>query len=120
MSKMVFGTFFDPGVELHGYTLNYDAKTRPFIAPDGSQYFADVSDDVYNVTLEWEGLTDSEIYDLERQLTSPQRYGGFIYTAGETNLLNEMTLLHYELEDLEYNKVFNDWNSLLFLGNEMR
>lgn len=111
-SKIQFGKFFEFAYDVYRYTSSYVQKSKPFMAADGSLYYTKTQEDAYQYQLEYKGVTDTEANNFESYLFEPDKYGGFVYTAGETNLLDEHTLLHYKVASYRLTKTWNEWNDL--------
>jgi hypothetical protein len=120
MSKLVFGSFFDMQNDVHSYGSGVVVPSTPFIAPDGSQYFVNTDENTYEFDFRWRGIPDSQVFELERKLVDPQVLGHFLYTSGESNLLDEIGLLHCELVEHSFRKDYSDWNDVEMSFKEMK
>lgn len=118
VSKIVFGKWFTFDFDLDSYTSEFLPATEPFISADGSVYYGKSYDDVRRYTLTWKGVTDTQVKEINEQLLGPERLGGFIYADAETNVLDEHDLIHYEVEDYQVVKTWNNWNDLTLILRE--
>lgn len=98
-SKVYLGTLFDFEVE----PADYDVQRQPaeittFTATDGSKWVGKTSDPVYRVSLRWEFVTDDKVTEFNQKINKRKAIDTyFLYTATQTEVLDEKTLIHCQL-----------------------
>lgn len=112
LSKVYFGLFFDFGVEPDDYEIKWIPKsqTTSFKAGSGTEFFHRPNEPVYQFTGIWRGVTNALLTSFAEKAATAERDGCFLYTATQTELLDDHTLLHCRLVDWSSEMIFNDWH----------
>jgi hypothetical protein len=99
IGKIYLGNFFDWGVEPDDYSINRIPESQSnFYYGAGSQKITNLEDSVYQININWLGVTDDKVKDFYDKIVKYKHINPvFLYARSVAEVLDSQTLIHCRL-----------------------
>lgn len=112
--KVYIGTWLDLGRDPSDVDASR-AVTRgdTYRSDTGNAISARMGEPVYTASITWDGLTDAAVLSFKQKLCLyPIQRTCFLYTSSNHVVLDNIKLLHCELVEASFTKVYSNYNSI--------